>query len=59
MDQKIYIMQTAVTRKLKSILISEEIKLKIKNVTSDKEGHCMIEVSIHQKEVYSRPLKRH
>lgn len=57
MDQKIYIMQTAVTRKLKSILISE-IKLKIKNVTSDKEGHCMIEVSIHQKEVYSRPLKR-
>lgn len=55
MDQKKYIMQTAVTRKLESILISEDIKLKIKNVTSDKEGHFMIEVSIHQKEVYSRP----
>ena len=30
MDGKIYIMQTATTRKLESILISEEIQLKTK-----------------------------
>lgn len=38
MDWKIYIMQTAVTRKLESIHIRRN-KLKTKNVTSDKEGH--------------------